>query len=57
MRTSRKLAIVAALTLLFVPAVTTGTSYADSREEQCEVAQNEDCKETRRAFQTRFFSQ
>lgn len=56
MRTSRKLAIVAALTLLFVPAVTT-TSYADSREEQCEVAQNEDCKETRRAFQTRFFSQ
>ena len=57
MRTSRKLVIIAALTLLFVPVVTTGASYADSREEQCETAQNEDCKETRKAFQTRFFSQ
>lgn len=57
MRLSKKIATFAALALLFGPIALPATAYGDTRDDRCEGAskQDDDCKETRKGFQAKFF--
>ena len=59
MKFLRRVGAVAMMSVLLMP-LAAPSAHAETRDKRCDVTQQQDeddCKETRKAFQTKFFGQ